>query len=136
MRQTLLKALVTAVLLLPATARGAELDGTRWKMRFRSAKAWLHVWKADVMRFEDGKFGDTECGSYGFSESVYGLQQQDGRKVWRSTRYNSDGERVDWEGVVEGDKMTGTFTWSRPDGRKRTYAFSAKRSGAQAASKG
>lgn len=126
MRDKLLKAVLTAVLLLPAGARGATLDGTLWKMRFRSAKAWLHVWKGDVLRFEHGKFADTECGSYGFEESAYGVQQQNGRRLWRATRFNRDGERTDWEGVIEGDRMRGSFTWSRPDGRSRRYTFKAK----------
>jgi hypothetical protein len=136
MRHTILKAVVTAVLLLPATARGADLDGTRWKMRFRSAKAWLHVWKGDLMLFEAGKFADRECDSYGFAQSPYGVQQRNGRRLWRATRFNPDGERVDWEGQVEGDRMTGSFTWSRPDGRSRTYKFKARRVDAEAASKG
>jgi hypothetical protein len=134
---TLLILWVALALVRPVPARGAGLDGTQWKMRFRSAKAWLHIWKADIMRFADGKFDDTECGSYGFSEASYGLTDTGGRPVWRATRYNPDGERTDWEGVLEGDTMEGTFTWTRPDGQSRKYTFSAKRRGNRvAAAKG
>lgn len=124
------------LLLLPAAARAGDLDGTQWKMRFRSAKAWLHVWKGDLMRFTGGKFDDTECGSYGFSEGAYGVSERSGQRVWKATRFNPDGERVDWEGRLEGDSMTGTFTWTRPDGQTRRYTFTAKKKDRVAAAKG
>lgn len=109
---------------LPANA--ARLDGTQWKMRFRSARSWLHIWKGDTLSFESGHFKSDECGSYGFHEAAYAAKRNDGSEVWTSTLYNADGERTDWEGILQGDHMKGTFTWSKPDGQTRTYKFSAK----------
>jgi hypothetical protein len=94
------------------------------------------VCKGDLLRFENGSFADTECSSYGFDAAAYGVQQRNGRRTWHATRFNADGERVDWEGVVDGDRMTGTFTWARPDGQTRQYKFKARRRDAAAASKG
>lgn len=109
---------------VPAGARG--LDGTHWKMRFRSARSWLHIWKADTLSFESGQFRSDEISSYGFQQAAYAAKRDDGSEVWRSTLYNPDGERTDWQGVLEGDHMKGSFTWSKPDGQTRTYKFSAK----------
>ncbi len=109
-----------------ASASAAGLDGTQWKMRFSSARSWLHIWKGDMLSFDGGQFRSDECGSYGFHQAAYAAKRRDGSQVWTSTLYNADGERTDWQGVLVGDKMSGSFTWSKPDGQTRTYKFSAK----------
>lgn len=115
------------LMLCSVSLRAADLDGTQWKMRFKSAKAWIPVWKADLIRFEGGRFRSNECASYGFGPASYGETARGGRKVWSSTLFNADGERTDWEGELLGDRMTGDFIWTRPDGHSRRYRFSASR---------
>lgn len=115
------------VALSPLSAAAGELDGTRWKMRFRNASNWLPVWKADVMSFEDGRFRSSECASYGFAESPYGAAPAQEGEAWSATLFNADGERTDWKGVQKGDRMEGTFIWSTPDGQRREYKFRAKK---------
>jgi hypothetical protein len=124
-----MKAIWTALLLagLNGAAFAGGLDGTEWKLRYRSAGAWLPFWKADLIRFESGLFKSSECSSYGFREASYAFMKglKNGQR-WSSTLFNEDGERADWEGVLEGDSMIGTFTWTRPDGRVRRFSFRAQ----------
>lgn len=122
------KALWTGLLLvvLHGASWAGGLDGTIWKLRYRSATAWLPIWKADLIRFESGLFRSTECSAYGFREASYAFRRLQSGQRWTSTLFNEDGERADWEGVLDGDRMVGTFTWTRPDGRVRRFSFRAQ----------
>jgi hypothetical protein len=111
---------------LNGAALAGGLDGTSWKLRYKSATGWIPIWKADKIRFESGVFHSSECSSYGFQEAGYALRRLRSGQRWSSTLYNEDGERADWEGVLEGDRMIGTFTWTRPDGRVRRFSFRAQ----------
>jgi hypothetical protein len=112
--------------LLQGAAWAGGLDGTHWKLRYRSATAWLPFWKADRIRFDAGLFHSSECASYGFREATYALRRLKSGQRWSSTLFNEDGERADWEGVLQGGVMKGSFTWTRPDGRVRRFSFRAQ----------
>jgi hypothetical protein len=108
----------------PACA--AELEGSRWKMRFWAAASWIPFWKGDVMRFEKGRFTSSECASYGFAPAPYLEKAAKDGTTWTASQRNSDGERARWTGRLEGDRMSGELIWERPDGLTRRYRFSAR----------
>jgi hypothetical protein len=122
--------LAAAVLLLwslGAAAQPSLLDGTSWSMRYRKARGLLPIWKADRLSFQEGRFADTECGSYGFEASPYAAAREGDGTVWTATQFNADGERAEWRGRLEGERMEGTLLWVKPDGESRLYRFSATR---------
>ena len=62
--------------------------------------------------------------AYGFLPGSYESGEGD---TWTATQTNKDGEKISWTGTVDGDRMTGTFTWDRNDGDPKTYSWKAKR---------
>jgi len=108
--------------------RGVEdpLEGTEWRMRFRSEDGWLPLSKADRLRFEGGVFSSSEGEAYGFTPTGYEFRQNEDGTSWVSTQTNPDGESTRWEGCRRGDRMEGRFTWTWADGRARTYRFEAE----------
>lgn len=120
---------VLAALLIPLSVSPAvvlaagDLDGTQWKMH----EGKLPIGKADTLKFEAGKFTSVECIPYGFTSGPYD-SKKDGDKVsWTALQTNSKGEKMDWQGTLASNKMTGSYTFTDEKGKVSTTKWTAKR---------
>lgn len=118
---------LSMLLLLPGQAGSSELDGTEWEMRMNGIPGLVFFWKADILKFDESGFTSAECAPYGFAPSAYEAKGD----TWSAVQTNAAGEQMEWQGVRDGDRMTGTFTWTRADGAKRLVRWRAKRLGAR-----
>lgn len=77
----------------------------------------------DVVIFKDGTFFSTDCEQYGFGAGPYEYRATDGVTMFiTSTKSEKEGE-IQWEGKVEGDKISGTMIWSKPGQEPIFYKY-------------
>ena len=68
----------------------------------------------DEIMFKDGTFFSKDCEQYGFGSAPYEYRTKDGITLFiTSSKSEKEGE-IQWEGKVEGDKISGTMIWSKP----------------------
>jgi len=77
----------------------------------------------DVLIFKDGKFQSKDCEQYGFGPAIYELASKDGATLFESTLTSEKEGKVEWEGKVEGDSITGNFMWSKPGQEPVLYTY-------------
>jgi hypothetical protein len=67
----------------------------------------------DEMIFKDGTFFSVECEQYGFGPASYESKSKGDTILFESTLVSHTEGKAEWEGSVKGDKITGTFIWSK-----------------------
>lgn len=83
----------------------------------------------DELIFKDGTFFSVECEQYGFGPASYESKSKDDAILFESTLVSGTEGKAEWEGSVKGDKITGTFIWSKEgqDPIIYTYAGNMKK---------
>ena len=81
----------------------------------------------DLLVFTAGTFDSTECRRYGFTKAPYTAEAKGGAVRFEAKATSpTDGTNV-WKGTVDGDRISGTLTWTGADGKTSTYRFEGKR---------
>jgi hypothetical protein len=121
-----LAALVLLSLSLSAVSplRAESLDGTKWKTHpkstIRKVLSTMAFWHSNKLAFDGGQF------TKGKGKPVaYTVADENGKTTWKAERTGTKGEKIAWAGVVDGDKMTGTTTITKKDGKIKTYEWKA-----------
>jgi hypothetical protein len=83
----------------------------------------------DELIFKDGTFFSVECEQYGFGPASYESKSKGDAILFESTLLSDTEGKAEWEGSVKGDKITGTFIWSKEgqDPIIYTYAGNMKK---------
>jgi hypothetical protein len=83
----------------------------------------------DELIFKDGTFFSVECEQYGFGPASYESKSKGDAILFESTLVSGTEGKAEWEGSVKGDKITGTFIWSKEgqDPIIYTYAGNMKK---------
>ena len=124
---TTLALLMLVFAVVPMGVSAGELDGTRWKMRPEGVKGILLFWKSDTLKFDAGKFESTGCIPYGFMPGPYDSTKKGDKIVWSATQMKGKGEKMEWQGTLSGGRLEGTYTWTKPSGKKVTTRWKAKK---------
>ena len=68
----------------------------------------------DLLTFRDGMFVSQECERRcGYTEGIYWVRSgEDGIEVMSETTCPESDATIVWRGIVKGDKIEGTFTWT------------------------
>lgn len=62
----------------------------------------------DTFLFKDGRFRSTACDKFGFKDAAY-TTSGDGKVMrFRATTVNTSGAKMEWDGLVKGDRLEGT----------------------------
>ena len=78
----------------------------------------------DTLVFHDGKLHSTACDAYGFDEGAYTAQARAGATEFTATTVSPKEGRIEWKGTVRsGDRIDGTFTWTRARQKPIAYWF-------------
>jgi len=104
-------------------AAAGDLDGTQWKMR----EGKLPIGKPDTLKFEAGQFTSVECVPYGFTPSPYESKRDGDKVTWTAVQTNSKGEKMEWQGALAVDKMTGSYIYTDQKGKTSTKKWTAKK---------
>lgn len=67
----------------------------------------------DDFIFSDGMFRSTSCDDYGFASAPYEAKKIDGVIYFKSVTKSPSHGQIAWEGQVDGDKIDGTFVWTK-----------------------
>lgn len=114
-RAQLVRGLVAAMvvaLLAPAAIRAAGLlDGKTFVGVTREA-AKEGDQKEEIV-FQDGKLHSLSCDAYGFAPGAYTAESVNGGVSFRSRTESAKEGAIEWQGTVIGDRMSGTFTWTK-----------------------
>jgi hypothetical protein len=109
-----------AALALASCKKAGGLDGKTFKVKLTdpSGKA-----DDDELKFAGGTFDSMGCQKYGFKAAAYTASASGPATSFR-VEAKSDKEGTNqWEGKVEGDKISGTLVWSKPGQAPIRYSF-------------
>jgi len=99
-----------------------SLDGKTFSVKINEHGKDGEV-RNDTITFKDGTFLSTDCEQYGFGAAPYEHRSNDGVTLFiTSTKSEKEGE-IQWEGKVEGDKISGTMIWSKPGQEAIFYKY-------------
>ena len=77
----------------------------------------------DELIFKDGTFFSSECEQYGFGPATYESASKNGATLFEATTSSEKEGKIEWEGKVEGDNITGNFMWSKPGQEPILYTY-------------
>ena len=77
----------------------------------------------DELIFKDGTFFSTGCEQYGFSPASYKTMSKGDTTLFESTLVSDKEGKAEWEGAVKGDRITGTFIWSKEGQESIIYSY-------------
>lgn len=77
----------------------------------------------DELIFKDGTFSSSECEQYGFGPATYESASKNGATLFEATNSSEKEGKIEWEGKVEGDSITGNFMWSKPGQEPILYTY-------------
>jgi hypothetical protein len=120
-------ALVTLLLVMCASNGFAgELDGTQWKA---SPAGWRAIlfWQSDTLKFDQGKFESAVCIPFGFTAGPYESSRTNGGVTWSATQKNDKNETMRWEGTLSDGQLSGTYTWTKANGKSVTVPWKARK---------
>ena len=118
------------VLAKPSFEHAVPLEGV-WSVQVipeeASAKAGEKNFE-DTLTFKDGKFRSEACILHGFDWTKYKLEDRPEITVFIASAKNPDkGSSTEWIGSVNGQRLTGSLTWQKPDGSVGHYTFEGKK---------
>lgn len=115
--------LALGVFALPPSFLFSEsLDGTEWRMRERGAR----FWSTDDLGFHEDQFISDEGRKDGFAPSSYAASKDGERVTWNAEQTNDKGEKVEWSGVSMNNRMDGTYTRTKSNGKTVTRQWTAE----------
>ena len=88
-----------------------SLDGKTFSVKFTEHNKNEEA--KDELIFKDGTFFSADCEQYGFSPAPYESKSKSGTTLFKSTLTSDKEGKVEWEGKVNGDEISGTFIWSK-----------------------
>jgi hypothetical protein len=117
-------ALLSLTLSFAAPLRAESLDGTKWRTRPQSTcRMVLHTmafWSSNKLAFDGGQVFKGKG-----KPVAYTVAEENGKTTWKAEKTGSKGEKIAWSGTVDGNKMTGTTTITKKDGKTKTYEWKA-----------
>jgi opacity protein-like surface antigen len=63
---------------------------------------------ADTFLFKDGRFRSTACDKFGFKDAAYTTSGEGKNMRFRATTVNPSGAKMEWDGMILGNKLEGT----------------------------
>ena len=112
---------------IAGASHAGDLDGTNWKMKPSGWRSAVFFWVYDHLNFKAGEFTSVDCVEYGFKTGPYASAKAADGVTWKAVQKNDKGETMSWEGTLRGEEMTGSFIWTKANGKTKTIAWHAKK---------
>ncbi|MFH0799981.1 MAG: hypothetical protein V2A66_07375 [Pseudomonadota bacterium] len=78
----------------------------------------------DRVTFNDGKINSAIFERKKFLSSSYDSREKgDNLTVWAAKQQSDESGKIEWQGELQGDAMTGTLIWKQLDGKTLKYAI-------------
>jgi hypothetical protein len=104
-------ALIAGLVVLPAAALAAELDGRRFEGVF--IERGKTSGDADTLVFKDGRFRSIACDRYGYGDAPYKATTAGDVVTFETETESPKYGRLVWKGQVRGGKLDATATMVR-----------------------
>ena len=122
---TMWKATVSAAVVLAlgmAVARAVgPLDGRTFKVE--SGEKGKAKAEDDEISFAAGAFHSKACDPYGFESGPYKTTAKDGVTTFEAETSSAKEGRIRWKGTVKGDRIEGTYVWTKAGQADIEYWF-------------
>lgn len=105
----------------------ATLDGSEWVVVLHESGLLRGGSRGEILRFHEGQLTAERSVAEGYLSSAYHASSSDDRLSWRATQTNFKGERLDWTGAGDAERMAGLLRVSRKDGKVVEYRWKADR---------
>ncbi len=104
----------------------AELDGSAWDVKVRP-KAVFALSRRDTLVFDRGHFTSAKRLSEGFLPAHYSFDRSaEDFGHFTVSQKGEDGSTLQWQGVIEGDRVKGTL-WRVTESGVEKYRFRGRR---------
>lgn len=108
----------------PRATAAPTLDGKTFQVRVVDPQGKEDT---DTLLFRDGTFRSTACDRYGFTAAPYTVEvRPDGAMAFKSDSRSPSEGRNQWEGRVLGDRVEGSFTWTKEGQAPVKYTFDGR----------
>ncbi len=107
------------------------LDGKTFEVTIREPSGKEET---DRLIFADGTFDSPACHEWGFSAVPYQTYTEDGSLHFTAEMTSDEEGTIEWEGVVDGDEISGSYDWMKEGQDTITYSFSGTIAPAETAS--
>lgn len=113
--ETILRAAEAADAVTAIEVATKLLDGSEFRSQsFQGESPGL---KEDTLVFKNGHFASENCREFGFLDTPYWLRVVNQQVHFRAESVSPTHGAMVWQGVIDGDQITGTFIWDK----KRWY---------------
>jgi hypothetical protein len=94
-----------------AAAKGGALDGKSFATLLGDkGKAGT---EGEVLTFKDGKFHSKACDGFGFGDGAYTASSAAGVTTFDADTASAKEGKMHWHGTVRGDRVEGTYLWTK-----------------------
>jgi hypothetical protein len=88
----------------------------------------------ETLEFKDGRFRSYACNPHGFGDAEYHAEDEKNLILFEAETVNPQGERMEWGGAFQGDRLMASAINIKKDGSETEYVVEARlKSAAQAA---
>lgn len=114
------------ICIIPIASHAAnELDGKSYSVTVNE-KGKTDGATQDILIFDNGTFFSTDCEQYGFKAAPYNSESKGNQIKFNSTIQSSNEGKNEWQGIVEGDNISGSFIWTKEAQKPIEYKFEGK----------
>jgi hypothetical protein len=75
----------------------------------------------DTIIFRDGTMQSTACDAYGFGPGTYTTMNHGTGTMFQAKTESPKEGAIQWNGMITGDSIDGTFVWTKPGQKPVTY---------------
>jgi hypothetical protein len=124
---TVSSALFAAVNFVYAAIFGGPIDGSAWDVKVKQDGFFHWGSKKETLVFHGGKLVVAGAVSQGYSPTLYEARDEANGTTFAAILDEPARERIEWNGLVDGDRIAGVVIVRARDGRVVRYAFSGER---------
>jgi hypothetical protein len=112
-------AIIVFLIAAPLQAAPGALDGKTFAAE--SGEKGKGPDTKDTLIFHDGKMRSTACDAYGFGDGTYTTMNHGTGTMFQAKTESAKEGTIEWNGMVTGDSIDGTFIWTKPGQKPITY---------------
>ena len=124
---TVSSALFAAVNFVYAALFGGPIDGSAWDVKVKQDGFFHWGSKKETLVFHGGKLVVAGAVSQGYAPTLYEARDEENGTAFAAILDEPSREAIEWNGHVNGDRISGIVIVRARDGRVVRYAFSGER---------
>ncbi len=114
--------IMTVLAISSSVFAASSLEKSQWRVELTEEGSQVAQF-IDKVTFSDGKINSAIFERKGFPPSSYDSTEKGDNIAWEAKQQGETDGNIGWQGELQGDAMTGTLVWKKPDGKTVKYAI-------------